>query len=109
MKNRMRKAILDFCDVKPFIDEDSRTQVPVRALAEMLNCRVAWDGETQEVTITDTDGKAVTVKIGDNKINAGEKIIEMDTTAKIINDRTYLPIKFVAETLGWNVFWKYAD
>ncbi len=98
-----------FGDVKPFIDEDSRTQVPVRALAEMLNCRVAWDGETQEVTITDTDGKVVTVKIGDNKINAGEKIIEMDTTAKIINDRTYIPIKFVAEALGWNVFWKYAD
>ena len=93
-------------DAQPFIDEQDRTQVPVRALAEMLNCQVIWNDQTQGVTIIDDDGTVITTKIGDNKIVADGKMIEMDTTAIIINNRTYLPLRFVSEALGFNVFWQ---
>lgn len=38
-------------DTVPFIS-DSRTLVPVRAVAEALDADVLWDGETYTVTIT---------------------------------------------------------
>ena len=95
-----------YSDAQPFIDEQDRTQVPVRALAEMLNCQVIWNDQTQGVTIIDVDGTVITTKIGDNKIVADGKMIEMDTTAIIINNRTYLPLRFVSEALGFNVFWQ---
>lgn len=98
-----------FADMKPFIDEQDRTQVPIRALAEMLNCQVVWNQQTQGITIIDVDGTILTIEIGDNKIFADGKMIEMDTVAKIINNRAYLPLRFVSEALGLNVFWKYAN
>lgn len=98
---------ISFPDAQPFIDEENRTQVPVRALAEMLNCRVIWNQQTQGVTIIGDDGTVVTAKIGDDKIIADGTIIQMDTVARIIDNRTYLPLRFVSEALGFNVFWKY--
>ena len=62
--------------------------------------------KTQGVTIIDVDGTVITTKIGDNKIVANGKMIEMDTTAKIINNRTYLPLRLVSEAFGFNVFWE---
>ena len=43
---------VNFPDAQPFVDENNRTQIPVRAVAEMLDCTVDWDGETRTVTIT---------------------------------------------------------
>lgn len=96
-----------FGDMKPFIDEKNRTQVPIRALAEMLNCNeIVWNQQTQVITIIDADGKVLTIQVGDNKISVDGKIIEMDTITKIINNRAYLPLRFVAEALGLNISWK---
>lgn len=96
---------VDFKDAKPFVDEEDRTQIPVRALAEMFDCDVDWNDEEQLVTITLTDGTLVQMTIGDRFLKVGDKIVEMDTEALIIEDRTYIPIRFLAEALGLNVFW----
>lgn len=98
-----------FPDMKPFIDDQDRTQIPIRALAEMLNCQVIWDQQTHGITIIDVDGTVVTIEIGDNKIFVDGKMVEMDTIAKIINNRAYLPLRFVSEALGLNVYWEYAN
>lgn len=39
-----------------------------------------------------------------NSIFVEGKMIEMDTVTKIINNRAYLPLWFVSETFGLNVF-----
>ena len=41
-----------FTDAQPFVDENDRTQIPVRALAETLGCEVQWRQEAQEVILT---------------------------------------------------------
>ena len=103
------------------IDGAGRTQVPVRAFAESLGCDVKWDGDAQLVTIeqeytyfnlVDNTLSPVTVKndisllIGDNKVYKNkDNIIEMDTTAQIINGSTYIPLRFVAEALDCTVAW----
>jgi hypothetical protein len=93
-----------FTDAYPFIDESNRTQLPVRAVADMLNCDVSWDAESQAVIITKDD---ITMKlsIGSNEIIVNDKTIIMDTAAKIENDRTYIPGRYIGEALGYTVDW----
>ena len=94
-----------FPDGKPFIDNNDRTQVPVRAVAEALQCNVDWNAETQTVTIT-KDNDLIVLIIGSKTMQSGKEIITMDTEAQIVNDRTYIPVRFVGEALGMTVSWE---
>ncbi len=98
------KAV-DFPDAKPYVDDYGRTQVPVRAVAEMLDCDVDWNGDTKTATVT-RDGGVITLKYGSDIMTVNDKPVQMDTSVIIKNDRTYIPIRFVAEALGLAVEWK---
>ncbi|GAE90976.1 copper amine oxidase-like protein [Acetivibrio straminisolvens JCM 21531] len=39
---------INFPDAEPFIDENSRTQVPIRFVGEALGADVSWDGNTKK-------------------------------------------------------------
>ena len=91
-------------DAQPFIDGNNRTLVPVRAVSEMLNAKVDWDGANQTVTITQ-DGKIITIVIGSDTMTVDGNNIKMDTQAVISEERTYIPIRFAAEALGLTVDW----
>jgi hypothetical protein len=91
-----------FQDGKPFIDDNGRTQIPLRAVAENLNYNVDYNDSNGEVTIEDNSNK-ISLKVNSNILKCNDKIIEMDTTSKIFNDRTYIPIRFAAEALGFEV------
>ena len=93
-----------FPDGKPFIDENSRTQIPVRALAEALGCEVDYDDETQLVTVTDKEN-IITLTIGSRTLTKNGTASQMDTEAIISADRTYIPARFIAEALGFEVKW----
>lgn len=93
-----------FPDEKPFIDSNDRTQIPVRAVAEAFDCNVDWNGDTQTVTIT-KDDRLIVLNIGNKNMQVDKEIITMDTEAQIINDRTYIPIRFVGEALNMKVNW----
>ncbi len=88
----------------PFIDANSRTLVPLRASMEALGATVSWDGETQSA-IVKKGATTVVCKIGEACIyRNGTKILN-DASAQIINSRTYLPIRAVAEALDATVGW----
>lgn len=89
-----------FNDAQPFIDENDRTQVPVRVVAEMLGCDVIWNDNDRTIEIADESNK-VKLEIGSDIINVGGAKITMDTTAIIKSDRTYIPIRFITEALGY--------
>lgn len=106
IKIRIGNAEASFTDVQPFIDENNRTQIPVRTIAEMLNCTVDWNPITKLVTITSSNGDMTSIEIGSKFIVSNEKIVEMDTVAVIKDDRTFIPIGFLAEALGIGVLWE---
>ncbi len=95
---------VNFPDAEPFIDDNGRTQVPVRFVSEALGAEVGWEGSTKTVTISQRD-KEIKIVIGkkDYTIN-GEKSL-MDTEALLKEDRTFVPIRFVSEGLGAKVDW----
>lgn len=103
-----------------FIDSNGRTQVPLRAFAESI--RGNGDGDNPEYAVAyGTSGpnykfvdvfshvhnKFYKFVIGDKNIyNADGTIYRtMDTEARIINDRTFIPIRYAAESLGFTVKW----
>ena len=43
-------------DTAPIIDKNSRTLVPIRAIAEALDCDVGWDGVNKIVTVIRSGG-----------------------------------------------------
>ncbi len=91
-----------FFDSEPYIDENSRTIVPVRAIAEALGAEVDWDQRAREVTIKNGTSK-VTMTIGSNVAWIDGQKYVMDTVPVIKNDRTMVPVRYVSELLGATV------
>ncbi len=90
-------------DVPPVILE-GRTLVPVRVISESAGARVDWDAEEYEVTVT-TQDKIVKLKINSDQMLINDKNISLDVPAKIINDRTMVPVRAIGESLGLEVGW----
>ena len=92
--NAYGKAIAS--DAAPLII-NNRTMVPIRIVTETLGGEAFWNEDTQTVTLT-IDGKTITMQTG--------IVLEKYGVAPIIIDnRTYVPIRFVAEELGAAVDW----
>lgn len=83
---------------------NERTMVPIRAVAESMGGRVEWDNESQTISIYRGDN-TVELTINSEKayINGEEYIL--DAVPVIINSRTFLPVRFVSEGLGFDVDW----
>ena len=81
-----------------------RFLVPMRGIFEALGAVVDWDGEARTVTGTKGD---ITVKLSiDSKMaSVNGKTMELDVPATIIDARTFVPTRFVGESLGANVDW----
>ncbi len=90
-------------DVEPQIIE-GRTMVPVRAIFEGVGAEVSWDASTKTITGT-KDSVTVKMKIGEKTLSINDKNIEMDASPAIIEDRTYAPARYVAESFGFDVSW----
>ena len=95
-------------DVAPVI-VNSRTMLPARFVAEALGASVYWNGETRRVTIISTNDEqediANLIDIDSDIAYVNGERIHLDSPAFIENGRTYLPIRFICETLGTSVDW----
>lgn len=90
-------------DVAPIIVND-RTMLPIRFVAENLGANVEWIAEERKIVIT-RDDLYMVITIDDEIANVNGDEVELDSPAFIRNDRTYLPVRFVAENLGARVLW----
>ena len=83
-------------DVAPVIRND-RTLVPIRVVTETLGGKVDWNGVTKEVTLN-IDGKEI-------KMTVGKTLEKYGVAPVIIDGRTFVPVRFVADELGATVAW----
>ncbi|MBQ4556730.1 MAG: hypothetical protein IJA60_03675 [Clostridia bacterium] len=90
-------------DVPPIIVK-SRTMLPARFVAENLGAAVEWDASTRKVTIIGTDVK-IELYIDKTSAYVNGKAITLDCAPFIKGNRTYLPVRFIAESLGASVEW----
>ena len=116
---------ITFPDATPYIDENNRVLIPIRAVADNMDAQTYWNEQEKLVTIKrlnnadNTKYDAVKLKIGEKtatvgKINAGDdtntltdtKEINLDTKANTKENRTYVPIRFVSDALNaYSVNW----
>ncbi len=85
----------------PYIDtRTARTLVPVRFVSEALGAGVNWDPETKRITITD-GGKGIVLTLGaiDVQVNGVKQTVDCAPTT-LPPGRTFVPLRFVSETLG---------
>lgn len=93
--------LIDF-DVRPFVDENNRTLVPIRFVAQSLGHEVGWKKETKTVEIKN-GVKYISLTIDSKRVlvNGQEKTI--DSQAILRQDRTLVPLRFVSEEMGARV------
>jgi len=92
-------------DVPPMI-VDGRTLVPLRVIFEALGMTVEWDDNWISA---DSAGTSISLNIGNPQMTVhgelGTKTIELDVPPRIINGRTMVPLRAIAEATGANVEW----
>ena len=90
-------------DVAPFIQND-RTMVPIRFISETLGYEVGWNNDARLVTVKGKD-TSIELKIDSKKAKVNGKDLELDAPAIIKSERTFVPLRFVAENLKAEVKW----
>lgn len=98
-------------DVSPLIDS-GRTLIPLRGLLEAMGAEVAWNGDEEKITVT--KGETVIELQNMNNLvyvkksefgNVKTVRYTLDVPPKIMDSRTFIPIRFVSEHLGYAVSW----
>jgi hypothetical protein len=103
-----------YVDGKPIILEaapiilHSRTLLPIRAVVEATGGTIAWEASTRKVTIVRKD-KTLVLWIGKNMAKLNGQSVNIDSDPKVVpiimNGRTLLPLRFVAEELAMDIQW----
>lgn len=95
---------VEFETGESFYDFSNTTLVPMREFFEKLGANLEWDANIKKITATSKDTSVeliINSKIA--KINGKDQTLSAE--AKIINDQTYVPLRFVAEALMYEVDW----
>lgn len=82
-----------------------RTLIPIRTLVEETGGEVEFEPTERVVTIIG-DETEIEMRIGSNTMTVNGELVVLDTAPTIINDRTMLPVRAVAENLGFEVEWQ---
>jgi hypothetical protein len=99
--------------VPVIISEWGRTLLPIRSVIESLGGNISWDGTDKKVTINISSTK-IELWIDKNYAYVNGNKVQIDSsnskvTPIIVNSRTMLPIRFVAESIGAYVGWYPVD
>ena len=92
-------------DVSAYIDANNRTMVPVRFVSETLGFYVSWEKEKKLVRVSQP-GTIVELYIDQQTAYVNGEEQRLDTAAVLKGGRTMVPLRFLAETFGLEVFWR---
>ncbi len=90
-------------DPEPVVIEN-RVLVPMRIIFEALNAKVDWNAETQTAT-AEKEGITVAITLNQTTAMVNGEAKTLDVPATAINNRTFVPTRFVSEALKADVQW----
>jgi len=100
---RVNGKTVVFPDSQPYVDENSRTMVPVRFITEQLGAEVTWN-DAEKTAIVEKNGIKVEIPIDSTELTVTKdgvsETITMDTCAVLKENRTFIPLRYIAEALG---------
>ena len=102
---RSMRVSQDYVDYTTVQSRNWRTMVPVRRLAELMGATVAYDAATREITIQRAQDTIVLTLDSTTAYQNGAAF-QMDVAPYAENNRTYIPIRYIAEFFGQSVVWR---
>ncbi len=96
-------------DVAPYIMNGS-TLIPLRGLLEEMGATFTWDGEHRKIGIT-KDETEIEMQIFNNLVYVTNNIYgrvryTLSVVPQITDSRTFVPVRFISEQLGYEVVWE---
>lgn len=88
--------------------ENGRSLAPVRVISQYLGAEVNWDGAKRQVNIAFGQDN-ITLTIDQTRVVKNDVSYNLEVPPRIINGRTYVPLRFVSEVLGCLVQWDGAE
>ncbi len=88
----------------PAVIVEGRTLVGVRSVGEAVGGTVEWDQEKRQATVVRWSDRVV-LTLGKKEAQVNGKTVVMDVPAQLVNDRTMVPLRFIAEALGGSIEW----
>lgn len=92
-----------FPDQKPILQKN-RTLVPIRPIAESLGFEVDWN-EVNRTVIIKKGSDQVRLVVSQKLARKNGETIQLDVPTQIVNKRTMVPVRFIAEALQYDVNW----
>ena len=89
---------------QPVIDENGRTLLPLRKVAEAIGVDVAYRQADRSITLSG-QGQTVRLVVDDSKMQVGDNVEQLDCAPKVMAGRTYVPARAVFESFGYQVQW----
>jgi hypothetical protein len=95
-------------DVAPFID-DGYTLIPLRGLLEEMGASISWTDKNQSITV-DKEAQKIEFQIWNNIVYVtggryGRVRYTLNQEPRIVDSRTFIPLRFVSEHVGYTVAW----
>ena len=93
-------------DTPAYINAENYTELPLRAVSEAFGATVGWDDASRTVTIM-MGQRIVSMTIGSKTMYINGTPVAMNTAPEITNERTFVPVRDLANALGitkidWN-------
>ena len=95
-------------DVAPYI-VNGTTLIPLRGLLELMGAEISWNGENETIGVK---GKEIdlTLQIDYKIVHVNDPVCgnikyTLRTVPVIKDSRTFIPVRFVSEQLGYTVAW----
>ena len=93
---------IPFQEVRPMMDANNRTLVPLRVVSENLGATVKWDGKSKKAMIQKGDAR-IEMKVNDSTAYINGEATTFDSQMLMIGSSTFVPLRFVSEAFGTEV------
>lgn len=90
-------------DVQP-INVNGRVLVPLKVILESFGLETKWDAQSESV-IAKSNQIEMILPISSKVAFVNGKAVTLEVSAILFNNRTFVPIKFISESLGATVYW----
>lgn len=84
--------------------KDNYTLIPIRFIVDALGGDVRWDQDTKKITVIKGDD-LLEMWLGSTEMVKNGQWITSPMAPAVLQERTMVPLRFIAETLGWEVGW----
>lgn len=86
------------------INRNNRYYIPLRAALEKLDISVVWNNRDQSIDLI-KDGTTVNLKVNSSWAVVNGQKIPIDATPIMHRGLTYVPLRFISQTFGYEVIW----